>query len=685
MEGQAPDFNIDNYDIGELLTIFGIESPIKKEAIMKIAGGLIEKYKELGKSQYVEFFSKAMNRLLSDYEMVQGILGKVEDFIETAEEIVENKDKYIGKAEEYIGKAENYIEKAGDYIETKKNEILNPPVEDAGPNILKNMYYNGNSIHERIAPHVMPNRANYIDVPEKGVGSHAPQLQNRLLMPNAFAQLPFAQGYRNPTLQNAFLTWLNVDSQYREIRPVDNQTAACANYSPEFNTSTKQQNEIHQEDTSTDFTFSLATPVTNVLAMTVGSIEVPLAGYYAFSDAYGNTTFEIDISGVPTPFCIRIPEGNYDASGLTNVINGAFETLASTLNPSPYASILSNIKFIINKSNQKAYIYYDSSNSLQLLKNISFNWGDKSCCGKCNQCCDLNNARTQAEENSEKENLSSLKNFTPQNFQCSDKNKGKKLNSTFGWTIGFREYKSTFKDVNLLINPVADENIAELSPIVCMTFGSCVANLLGTKYFILEIDDFNHNRNNGEMATMSMPSLTEGFSLPNYAKNVSQIYPVCDSSNSNILPAHPISTESSSHIYKDPTNVKAQFETFKRPCRKGTPAEETGIKGKDTLTQAQKYTATELRNTQKTTNINQYFSPQSSNILFRFPAQRLSDNLQVPMIIPNSAGLDNARRYFGPVTIEKLRVRLLDDKGYPVDLHCGDISFSLLLERLYQY
>ena len=44
----------------------------------------------------------------------------------------------------------------------------------------------------------------------------------------------------------------------------------------------------------------------------------------------------------------------------------------------------------------------------------------------------------------------------------------------------------------------------------------------------------------------------------------------------------------------------------------------------------------------------------------------------------------NGRRYFGPVT-EKLRVRLLDDKGHPVDLHGGDISFSLILERLYQY
>ena len=222
----------------------------------------------------------------------------------------------------------------------------------------------------------------------------------------------------NPTLQNAFLTWLNVDSQYREIRPVDSQTAACANYLPKFNTSTKQQNEIHQEDTSTDFTFSLATPVTNVLAMTVGSIEVPLAGYYAFSDAYGNTTFEIDISGAATgPFCVRIPEGNYDASGLKTVIDGAFEKVFNKLQV--------KIQFLINKSNQKAYIYYDSSNCIldpsakKILNNISFNWGDKSCCGKCNQCCDLNYAREQAEKEYEKPPF--LTNFTPKIYQCSKK------------------------------------------------------------------------------------------------------------------------------------------------------------------------------------------------------------------------------------------------------------------------
>ena len=41
--------------------------------------------------------------------------------------------------------------------------------------------------------------------------------------------------------------------------------------------------------------------------MTVGSIEIPMGGYYTFSDKYGNTTFELNVGG--TPICLKIPEG----------------------------------------------------------------------------------------------------------------------------------------------------------------------------------------------------------------------------------------------------------------------------------------------------------------------------------------------------------------------------------------
>jgi len=281
--------------------------------------------------------------------------------------------------------------------------------------------------------------------------------------------------------------------------------------------------------------------------------------------------------------------------------------------------------------------------------------------------------------------------------------------------LGFREGVSEFKYVNTIVNPVADASLNEISKISNFkyygTFGSCVWNALGTKYFILEIDDFNRNRNTGNMGTMTMPSSTEKFKLPSYAKQLSQVYPVCNEKSKgpvsspdneewpqqlpedlplqnrgNPLTGKPSKTE---HLTFEtngkPRTTKGYYENFKRACRKGTPAEEFGVKGQDTLTKAQKYTARELSNARANNGTSQYYAPQASNLLFRFPVERLSNNLQVPMIVPNDAGMANGRRYFGPVTIEKLRVRLLDDKGNPADFHCADISFSLITERLYQY
>ena len=284
MSGDTPDFNIDNYGIDELLSIFGITSPLKKEAIMKIAAGFIEKYQKLKQTAYVEFFSKAMNKLVSNYNLVEGILGKVDGILDDIEE----------NGEELMEEANNLYEKGLDFIEDAKehvDEFLNPEVEQAGPNVLKNRYYNGQTGPERVGQHVMPNRGNYISVPTEGVSSHAPQLQQRLMLPNAFAQIPFAQGYRNPTLQNVYISWINVDSQYREIKARTVNTAQCDESEQEtFNNN--NSNFYLQNDNSTDFLFTLQQPMTNVMAMTVGSIEVPLAGYYAFSNSYGNTTFE---------------------------------------------------------------------------------------------------------------------------------------------------------------------------------------------------------------------------------------------------------------------------------------------------------------------------------------------------------------------------------------------------------
>ena len=97
MSIKQPDFDIQNYNLEELLDIFGIESPVQKEAIMGIAADFIKKYKELGQSKYVEFFSTGMNKLLSNFDQVEGILGKVENLLDEVEETRESLTEQAGE------------------------------------------------------------------------------------------------------------------------------------------------------------------------------------------------------------------------------------------------------------------------------------------------------------------------------------------------------------------------------------------------------------------------------------------------------------------------------------------------------------------------------------------------------------------------------------------------------------
>ena len=99
-------------------------------------------------------------------------------------------------------------------------------------------------------------------------------------------------------------------------------------------------------------------------------------------------------------------------------------------------------------------------------------------------------------------------------------------------------------------------------------------------------------------------------------------------------------------------------------------------------------TITEIINRQKTQDQSRYDPPVNTNILYRMPISRSSNNVltgnETATIIKNDSGLENARRYFGPVDIKTLKVKLLNDKGYPIDLS-ADWSFSLVAERHYQY
>ena len=136
-------------------------------------------------------------------------------------------------------------------------------------------------------------------------------------------------------------------------------------------------------------------------------------------------------------------------------------------------------------------------------------------------------------------------------------------------------------------------------------------------------------------------------------------------------------------------NAKASNSSIKnRSCRKGTPAGTQIIDGSNNLTTAQKYTITEILNRRQTQNQKRYTPPTNSNILFRIPVSRFATEsltgMESHQTIINNEINSTMRNYFGPVNLSSLKIRLINDKGYPVDLN-SDWSISMLANRLYQY
>jgi hypothetical protein len=120
------------------------------------------------------------------------------------------------------------------------------------------------------------------------------------------------------------------------------------------------------------------------------------------------------------------------------------------------------------------------------------------------------------------------------------------------------------------------------------------------------------------------------------------------------------------------------------------------------LTQSQIYTANEILYN-RTTYSNKVVGPSTADVLAILPLSNIStlranvlfnaagevtltsNQISQPYVVFGSSLNMYQRTYFGPVNIDRMRVRLLDDKSNLVNLNDADWSFSLLIEQLYQY
>ena len=204
--------------------------------------------------------------------------------------------------------------------------------------------------------------------------------------------------------------------------------------------------------------------------------------------------------------------------------------------------------------------------------------------------------------------------------------KGAQLNYNLGWHLGFRQ--------NLVNN---------ISYIDITTPGiSCEAiiDVIGTKYLFLSVDDNNHNHLNRGIVNIDFTETRADM---------------------------PSSFSYDLNLTNDGTNkVIADVSEPRR---------------------VSKATLTSINAIQQNKNIsrNRLFSPTNSDILAIIPINK--NNLDFNNLITElgSTLQTNKRSYFGPVHIKRLKIKLMNDKGYTVNLNGLDWSFSLITEHLYQY
>ena len=469
--------------------------------------------------------------------------------------------------------------------------------------------------------------------------NHMPMKREQLGITNNF-QVPVAQDSLNPNLQNVTSRFINLDSQFRQASG-------------------------GSESMSTNYTLDLSDPLTDVLSLSLYSIQIPYT-WYAIDYAYGNTCFWVTNSG--NTFRILIEPGNYSPSEFCSTLTDSFITIGFDYPASPSPNNPDIARYNVN--NGKISLYLDG-------------WTDPS--GNpiitITQYIDTFNAETNAYFTFF-DITGSKSCYESGTYSCSaSSSQGRTFDTTLGWLMGFR----------LPIQPVFSSTITGSYPSFTYSGGNTplgVLNLYRTKYFILVLDDFNQNHINNGLITIT--ELSKTLPLPSYYNN-SQPY-ICSTNTPN-LPSvldinaignlSNITQEEAVSMGVNPSNL---FNTLQDKVDFGVGnIQQLLPSAPRTLTQAQIYT------------INEIIKNRSKTISFRSKAPTNSDTFAIIPIKYGSLSTgqlytelsgqfqDNKRIYFGPVDIDRLRVTLLDDKGNIVDLHGGDWSVTLISENLYQY
>jgi hypothetical protein len=389
------------------------------------------------------------------------------------------------------------------------------------------------------------------------------------------------------------------------------------------------------DSASTNYTLDLSDTLKNALSLSLYSYQIPFS-WYVIDTAYGNTCFWIvDVSSnniIP----VSVPPGNYSQTSFQTQLNTSFQNAGFTT-PAVSGYVAENNPVYYNANNGKITLFlYDGSYNdpagiltpFTITTATSIVFYDFTGVLQCSINCASNTNHY--------------------------------FNNTLGWLMG---YKLPY----ISIDPSG--NVA-----------SSVLDLNGTKYLILVLDDYNQNHVNNSLVSITQYSNT--LKIPSYYSPdlpYTCLNPLQQGNNLTQIVDGVIS-QSQTTSAQNGLLIAGKYEEDYTSTQIILPS------APRTLTQAQIYTINEIN--KNNNNLTNYLAkaPTSSDILAILPVKTSTGVPTGSLLVEFSGSLqDNTRVYFGPVNIERMAVKLLDDKGNILNLNGNDWCFTLVCECLYQY
>jgi hypothetical protein len=462
----------------------------------------------------------------------------------------------------------------------------------------------------------------------RDVNDHYQMKQKKIGVASSY-NVPLAQGTTNPILRNTLTRIINIDSQFRQsVFPYTTDPASPTSAS--------------------SFTVVLTEPLTNVTSLKLNSINIPYT-WYTVDSAVGNHIMYVDLNtGVNGVHTITVPNGNYTPSGLVAAVQrqiGLNSYLFGSIDIS-YNTVNGHCFFMNYTTKVISFTFYDAA----LI------YAGKTA-GGCRQSTKLNNS------------LGWLLGFRNSNYYDGVVMANGALPS------GYNRDLNTFDTYGMvyMVLGVGDDMVLAAStggdPVskqvanlinddaagVGWVRGEAIVDCYGPQYFLLIIDDFNHSRVNS--GVVGIGEITTSLARPTYFN--AGFPDVCIPDTEDVR-----------------NGIKKQKLTVPLVPR--------------TLTFSQIYTLNQITANRGgsggISGKNREMGPKTSDVFAVIPLRStVGLTLGQHYIDSGPSLLTNQRSYFGPVVINKLRVTLRDDKGYIVNLHGNDWSFSLVTEELYEF